>query len=90
MAAYAYIEDGNISEIHYILPNVWRNISNLNSLSDEELESFGWLPITDAYQEYDPTQYEVNGTEVVYQNGAVNNVYTLIPITSPSITPDPQ
>lgn len=57
---YARVEDGTVKEVYYNLPKVWRNISNFNFLSREELSPFDFYPIVEI-DEYDPLIYEVVG-----------------------------
>ena len=49
MTRYAYI-DVNINkiiEVHSSLPESWKNYSNFNLMSREELKLLGWLPIVE-------------------------------------------
>lgn len=39
---YAEIENNNIVEIYNVLPESWRNVSNFNSLTDQELSDLSW------------------------------------------------
>jgi hypothetical protein len=73
---WAYVEDGVIKEIHYNLPQSWRNISNFFALENEPeiLKSYGWCPIINRSEAYDPTQveigkttYEIDPSGVVFQ-----------------------
>jgi len=43
---YAYVENGQVKDIRQSLPNVWSNISNFNTLDDNTVKGFGWLPYT--------------------------------------------
>lgn len=43
---YAYVENGQVKDIRQSLPNVWNNISNFNTLDDNTVKEFGWLPYT--------------------------------------------
>ena len=52
MSGYAYVENNEIAEIHYFLPECWRNISNFNSIDDEGLLIISWYPIKD-FMDYD-------------------------------------
>ena len=79
MSGYAYIENNQISEIHFFLPVCWRNISNFSSLSTEGLANVNWFPIVDAYQDYDSELFEVSGTDIVYEDGIVKRVFILTP-----------
>ena len=48
MTRYAYIEDGVVAEVHYNLPESWRNVSNFHVLLEGHPEHFynlGWRVI---------------------------------------------
>ena len=47
MARYAYLESGEIVEIHDGLPISWKNYSNFNLLDSAYLKELGWLPIVE-------------------------------------------
>lgn len=97
MAGYAYIENDKIKEIHYFLPQNWRNISNLDAMSEEELRSVNWYPILDQCPEYDPVYKQVSDVRIVYQDGEVVRIYdlsdivreeTIVEYIPPEISPD--
>lgn len=77
MAGYAYIENEEIKEIHYFIPVCWRNISNLDAMSEEELRNVNWYPIIDECPEYDQNLFDVTDDQIVYLDGVVKRVYTL-------------
>ena len=52
---YCLVEKGAITEGPITLPKNWKNISNLPSLSNEDLLSFGWLPVTYSDVNFDLT-----------------------------------
>ena len=63
MSNYALVEDGSVTKVGG-LPNSWKNVSNLPKLSDAELKTFGWLPLTKTVAE--TSKYEVkNGVNYV-------------------------
>ena len=43
---YAYVENEQVKDIRQTLPTVWNNISNFNTLDDNTVKAFGWLPYT--------------------------------------------
>lgn len=45
MSNYAFIEQDSISELHYVVPQNWKNISNFNVLTDEDRKKLGWVSI---------------------------------------------
>lgn len=75
MAGYAYIENNDIKEIHYYLPQNWKNISNLDAMSEEELRTVNWFPIIDEYTEH-ASDSEVLDVQIVYKDGIVKRIYT--------------
>jgi hypothetical protein len=47
MSRWAVVENGAVTEVHYDLPQNWRNVSNFFALESdvETLKSFGWYPV---------------------------------------------
>ena len=75
---YCYIENGQLVEGPKRLPNVWRNVSGLNLLSDASLKAKGWLPYIDVKPAYDKdtqylTQTRTIGEDDVMVNYTVND-----------------
>lgn len=48
MANWAYVENNQVIELHDVLPENWRNISNLYASENDlpTLKLFGWYPVT--------------------------------------------
>lgn len=72
--SYAYVKDNEIIEIHHFVPKNWKNVSNFNNLSDDELLLFGWQKIIDESIEYDELNYEIYNTEFQIKDGIVYRV----------------
>lgn len=72
--SYAFVENDQIQEIHYFKPRSWRNISNFNTLNDEQLLNIGWHEIVDVVIDYDKELYEVFDTQIIYENSEVKRV----------------
>ena len=49
MTKWAVVENGNITEYYDVIPNCWRNVSNINLLETEidVLNSLGWYQVND-------------------------------------------
>lgn len=47
MSRWAIVEDGVVIEVHYDLPQNWRNVSNFFTLENDlpALKSLGWYPV---------------------------------------------
>lgn len=45
MKKYCYIEDNKVVLINQELPSEWATVSNFNSLPDDILKTYGWLPL---------------------------------------------
>lgn len=80
MANWAYIENGEVAELYYDIPQNWRNISNFFALENDlvALRSLGWYPVKNTTspllddQEYGATTYVLNKrTNVVIENTTV-------------------
>lgn len=76
MTAYAYVEDQEIKEIHYFLPKNWRNISNLDVLSQDELKKISWFPIVDGPINYDQETQEIEDFTLQISEDCIERIYT--------------
>lgn len=68
---YAYVENGQVLERHYALPENWRNVSGLNFFKDDllTLKSLGWYSVTTLEVSYDQnTQYISDYTYQILEN----------------------
>lgn len=47
MANWAYVENNSVVEVHDVLPENWKNISNLSASENDLalLKGFGWYPV---------------------------------------------
>lgn len=63
MANWALVEDGEIKELHDLLPANWRSVSGLRLAVDdpEFLKTLGWISITKNHQDYDRSLYRESG-----------------------------
>lgn len=75
--AYAYIENNEIVEVHFLLPRSWRNISNFDSLTPTDLNNLNWYELVDVVPEYDAEMFEVYDTQLIYENGTPKRVFLL-------------
>jgi ABC-type sulfate transport system substrate-binding protein len=57
--SWAYLEDSAIREVHYFLPKNWRNISNFDTMSRDELEAHSWYEIMDVVIDFDSHTQEI-------------------------------
>lgn len=71
---YAYIENNQINEIHYFLPKNWRNISNLDCLSDDQLLEYNWYKIIEDPISYDSNTQEIYDSTIIYANNEVHRI----------------
>lgn len=55
---YARVENNIIMELYSNLPKAWKNVSNFNFLSREELEPFNFFPVIDVDAYYDKEIYD--------------------------------
>ena len=61
MSNWAYVENNQVVDLYFDLPNNWRNISNFYALVDnpEFLQTLGWYPVVQIIPEYDPSSQEL-------------------------------
>lgn len=73
MANWALIEDGEIKELHDLLPQNWRNVSGLRLAENdpEFLQSLGWYGVEKQYEQYDSSLLEVQGYAHQFNGDAV-------------------
>lgn len=82
MTVYVVVENQQITEIHYSLPLIWRNVSGFNLIGDdpETLKSYGWYIVDVVTPEYD-TETQVLGPigDPVYdsENDTVTATYII-------------
>lgn len=78
MTNYCLIEEGAITYGPGLLPDSWRNISNLIALTDEELQPLGWLPFVPVSPPaHDPVLQGVL-REVVIGETSVTETHTVL------------
>lgn len=78
MGNYCLIENGEILEGPKLLPTNYKNISNLPSLSDEDLKLLGWLPVSYPELVFDPAvQNRLEDTYVI-QDTVVEVVFNFV------------
>lgn len=60
--SYAYIENGEILEKHYVLPENGRNVSGLKYFAGDTqlLKSLGWYPVTYATVQYNSNTHYIS------------------------------
>lgn len=86
MSRYAYVQNNEIKEIHYDLPQSWKNISNFRNLANypNELENLGWKVIQKDTTPFDNKEYKIVSTEYELKNGNVveKNILEAIPVVT--------
>lgn len=97
MENYAYVENGQVAEVYYRLPDNWRNISNFSALETniEEnmpyLNSIGWHKINKIVPEYNPATQKLDHDYYWVENGLVYGslqVIDLPPAPPPHVMSD--
>jgi len=66
--SWGFIEEKQLKEVHYFLPRNWRNISNFNLLSEQDLKINNWFPIIEQSVEYDPETQEIYDYQLIFDN----------------------
>jgi hypothetical protein len=61
---FVHISDDVVDYGPGVLPENWQNISGLSGLSADELEKFGWFPVSSEKPEYDPATQILLGEEL--------------------------
>lgn len=61
MAEWVFVENNEIKELHDKLPVSWRNISGLDKAPLGFLKNKGWLPVEKNYQQFDQSNYRIDG-----------------------------
>lgn len=75
---YCYVEEGVVVEGPMKLPTNWRNISNLSSLADAELEPIGWLPYVVTKDAKPNEYYTLSDGGMVVGASSVTRHYTAV------------
>jgi hypothetical protein len=80
MSSWAYVENNEVLEIHMMLPQSWKHISNLYLLENDLdfLRSLGWYPIVQNTISYDPTKQELSPPRFVIDNTVVYEIRDII------------
>ena len=77
MPNYCLVENGVVVEGPRTLPKNWKNISNLNVLSDARLKALGWLPVLEVKPDYDPRIQSRSGPALTVEADQVTAVWTV-------------
>lgn len=77
MSGYAYIENDEVAEIHFYIPECWKNVSNFNSLDEEGLLFYNWYPIID-YMDYDSSLYDLVDSKIIFEDNIAKRVPVLM------------
>lgn len=85
MSGYAYIENNEIKEIHYVLPRNWRNVSNFYVLNNDELRTLNWYPIVDSDVAYDNTKQRIVDYTFKINDNQVDRIFILEDIPEPTV-----
>jgi len=80
MAEWALVENGQIIELHDLLPKNWRNHSGLDKSFDNLpfLNSLGWYRVEKQFQDYDRSLYKEEGFQYEIQHNKVIESLKLI------------
>ncbi len=88
MSNWAYIENNEVKELHYNLPQNWKNISNFFAFENDlqALRSYGWVPVIDESDAYDPSKVWINETTytIDYDRNVVVMKTTVTPKSDPN------
>lgn len=78
MANYVYIQNNEILEYHDQLPKVWKHVSGLDLLDNDEstLNNLGWYKVEPQFADYDPNEKYIK--EYSYQ--IVDNKVHQVPV----------
>lgn len=85
MANFAYVENGQIIETCNELPVNWRNVSNLNALTNDEmlLNDLGWFKVIQE-EDYDPSNYMIANSILSIVDGVVRESHQVVPKRAPA------
>lgn len=88
MAKYAYVENGQVTEVYEQLPNDWRNVSNLQSLVNDPqaLATIGWYVVEEPTIYINPNTQRLSSPTYVLEDGKVRAQYDIL---SAVIAPPP-
>ena len=92
MAKWGYVSDNQVQELYDVLPDSWRNISNLSSLANDPslLHEFGWFPVVNTTQPItDPWTETYGATTFVYQ-ASENTIWENQPVVPIPNAPTPE
>jgi len=80
MANWALVQDGEIKELHDLLPENWRSVSGLRLAQDDRdfLRSLGWISVTKNHADYDRSLYREAGVDHQLIGDAVIETLVLI------------
>lgn len=88
MSNWAYIENNEVKELHYNLPQNWGNISNFFAMENDlqALRSYGWIPVIDESEVYEPSKVWVNETTYIidYDRNVVVMKTSVTPRSDPN------
>lgn len=77
MTVYAYVEENQIKEIYYVMPQSWKNISNFHLLSEDELINHNWYIVKDSPAIYDSDLEEIYDVDYQFVNNEVLRIYLI-------------
>jgi len=89
---YVYVDEGSVVQGPQELPSTWNNISGFNTLSQDKLRRYGWLPVQYTNDTYDSTVYTQTGPTITVYERYVHYEYglELIPRIYAHVTLTPQ
>jgi len=82
---YAIVKDGAFVGRVAALPRSYGGISGFNTLSDDALADYGFLPLIEVRPDYDPETERLTGPEVVIGADEVTHTYAVEPIAMAEI-----
>lgn len=89
---YVLVDNGSVTQGPQDLPATWETISGFNTLSQDKLRTYGWLPVQYVNETYDANEYTQSGPTITVSERYVTYEYTLtaIPRIYAHITLTPQ
>lgn len=82
---FVHVENAEVTEwrMSDVLFGAWRQTTNLEALSDPELNELGWQRIDPAFPTYDPATHELGSPTFAIDGGTVSVTWSLIDLPNP-------
>lgn len=88
MANWAYVENDQVEELHEVLPESWRNISNLYASENDlaTLKFLGWYPVTITTPDIDNNTQGYGDTTYVFDGGNSIVIQNTVIVDLPAVS----